>query len=124
MINAHMFIIPNSCGAVGPAMDNYNRRLEAAGFDVRFTEHSEPVVQIWTTNFESDNWADHGPDERTGLERWPSFFPARWFKGFKEGYKKCLLLANGQELVLECNQLDHRYARFGRFEEALAYAMS
>ena len=124
MINAHIFIIPNSCGNVGSAMDVYNRRLETAGFDIRFTSPDEKVVQTWTTNEESDNWADHGPDERTGLSRWPSCFPARWFNGMKEGDKKYLLLQNGKELVLELNQLQHRYARFGRFEEAMAYAIA
>jgi len=124
-----VFIIPNINGKFNECPDfskeSIQRRLTSLGLDLQF-EPDDTIVETWCCNNESDNWHCHGLkiNEETTLPvgTFPSDFPARIFKGKKEGDTVTIhstVLNVDFELTL--NQLSYRYRRFGRVEEALAY---
>jgi hypothetical protein len=86
------------------------------------------LVQIWATDPKSrkdekeysDNWNCHGIDfPKKFLMGWfPSYVPYTLLKDKKEG-DTVKFTYDGVDIELTCCQTQYRYARFGKFEDAL-----
>ena len=127
-ITGDVFIIPNINGTFNKcpdfAQESAQRRFSTLGLDIQF-EPDDTIVETWCCNEESDNWHCHGlkiNEETLPVGTFPSDFPARIFKGKKEGEEITLhSTVLNVDFVLKLNQLSYRYRRFGRFEEVLAH---
>ena len=131
-----IFIVPNQVMRLGSFMtpEWYMERLRRlTGIQMNYGDN---VIQVWVTSKTCDNWCDQymgfqsccgiePEEEKERITRdhrlmgyFPKFFPVKLFENKKEGdiltlYCKELDIT----ILLECNQLDHRYRKFGRFEE-------
>ena len=124
-----VFIIPNINGTFEKcpdfAQESAQRRLTSLGLDLQF-EPDDTIVETWCCNSGSDNWHCHGLKPERGatlsVGSFPTYFPARIFKGKKEGDTVTIhSTVLNMDFELTLNQLAYRYRRFGPFEEALAY---
>lgn len=132
-----IFIIPNSLTALSEmapsARERIKRdlsRLNMNGFRGAGVEENEPLVQLWFTSPECDNWADHNwpgrpfyggkANQYSGL---CSYWPARALMGVEEGTKFVAHMSDykGEEwkLVLTPRQEGYRYRGRGPFEQLL-----
>lgn len=143
-INAKLFIIPNhpyTKQELGwfdmKDWENWANRTQSLldNFEGNLTVE-EPMIQVWATNNECDNFTDHMWQyaEMIGIllsqeeseedykkireERFPSHLPYSLLKGLKEGETLTLRRKDGVEFEFELSQMTTRYA-FGNFEEVL-----
>jgi len=129
-IAGDVFIIPNINDRFNECPDfskeSIQRRLDSLGLEIQF-EDDDTLVETWCCSKESNNWHCHGLKNNRGatlfsVGSFPSVFPARIFKGKKEGDTVTIhSTALNVDFELTLNQLSYRYRRFGRFEEVLAY---
>ena len=128
-ITGDVFIIPNINDKFSECPDfskgSIQRRLDSLGLGIKF-EDNDTMVETWCCNKESDNWHCHGLKLERGatlsVGSFPTYFPARIFKGKKEGDTVTIhSTVLNVDIELTLNQLAYRYKRFGPFEEVLAY---
>jgi hypothetical protein len=129
-----MFIIPNALvkwdELLPSAREDLSRRLQNLGIE----PGSGPLVQVWWTNGDCDNWVSHRWDAQPELfSNISSHLPVSLFEGKVEGDKIRFTLSRAQaqigehyldqpcevEIEVELRQLGFRYQWAGKFEEAL-----
>lgn len=116
-------------------LDHLQNRANKIGLTVNgekvIFKTNEPIIQVWWTGSGSTNWADHGlPEELCGsapnateeecLHRdfMVGSLPYHLIENLKEG-ETLEVEINGKKTTVAANQLNYRYRRFGKFEEAL-----
>lgn len=133
MLNGCMFIIPNALvkwdELLPSALEDLCRRLQNLGISP-----GGPLVQVWWTNGDCDNWVAHRWEDHPELfGNIGSYLPVSLFEGKVEGDKLRFTLARAQaqigehyldqpcevEIEVELRQLGFRYQWAGKFEEAL-----
>lgn len=136
-INGKLFIIPNSpatkqnLGWYNPEnWDNWAKEAQSRlnNFEGNLTVE-EPMIQVWATNKDCDNFADHIADYQkmigadvevaSGNNRFPTHLPLSLLNGLKENDTLVLHLKRGIEIELTLSQTTTRYRRFGNFEDVL-----
>ena len=150
---ASCFIIPNHSGVCTDFLfsaDRYTEEMrkyaELNGFEL--DPEKTKLIQVWWHShegFATDNMYRHscsvvdsdGNEYRWGIDT-PEYMTYDMLKDHKEGevitIKVPIWIGDKDtrrreakeaiaELELELNQLDYRYCRFGRFEEALKYVL-
>jgi len=131
-----VFIVPNSLCALSEmapsARERIKRdlaRLSVYGLLDRVKE-DEPLVQLWFTNKDCDNWLDHHwegmpfyggkENQYAGLA---AYWPVRALMGIEEGdtFKARMVDYKGEEweLILTPNQEGYRYLHHGSFGKVL-----
>jgi len=134
MLNGCMFIIPNALvkwdDIYPSSQKDLVRRLKNLGLE----PGSGPLVQVWWTSGECDNWVAHRWDAQPELfSNIGSYLPVSLFEGKVEGDKLRFTLSRAQaqigehyldqpcevEIEVELRQLGFRYQWAGKFEEAL-----
>jgi len=133
MLNGCMFIIPNALiplDELSPStLEDLTRRLKNLGI-----APEGPLVQVWWTSGDCDNWVAHRWDDHPELfSNISSHLPVSLFEGKVEGDKIRFTLSRAQaqigehyldqpcevEIEVELRQLGFRYQWAGKFEEAL-----
>lgn len=133
MLNGCMFIIPNALiplDELSPStLEDLTRRLKNLGI-----APEGPLVQVWWTSGDCDNWVAHRWDDHPELfSNISSHLPVSLFEGKVEGDKIKFSLSRAQaqvgehyldqpcavEIEVELRQLGFRYQWAGKFEEAL-----
>ena len=133
MLNGCMFIIPNALvkwdELLPSALEDTTRRLQNLGI-----APEGPLVQVWWTSGDCDNWALHLWEDHPELfSNISAFLPVSLFEGKVEGDKIKFTLSRAQawvgehfldqpcavEIEVELRQLGFRYQWAGKFEEAL-----
>jgi hypothetical protein len=128
-----MFIIPNALiplDELSPStLEDLTRRLKNLGI-----APEGPLVQVWWTSGDCDNWVAHRWDDHPELfSNISSHLPVSLFEGKVEGDKIRFTLSRAQaqigehyldqpcevEIEVELRQLGFRYQWAGKFEEAL-----
>jgi hypothetical protein len=136
-VTGNLFIVPNSLCSLSDIMPSGRdriredlKRLNINGFRGSEVTMDEPLVQVWATSPECDNWMDHvwaghpfyegAPNNFQGLTR---YWPVRGLMGVEEGTKfvATMLSHKGEEwkMVLTPCQEGYRYRGRGKFEELL-----
>ena len=132
-LEGDVFIIPNSL--LGPksvltqtSKDILCKTNEFFGFDPE-----SPLVQIWATGMDVDNWGSHRSPKEIGEEAekeirnisgkragyFLDYLPAALFEGKKEGDTVTFQIKD-TSVSLTLRQKGYRYRRFGSFEETLS----
>jgi len=132
-----VFIVPNSLCALSEMAPSAQervredlKRLNINGFRCSEVGLDEPLVQVWVTSPECDNWHCHSwkgmpfyggkENQYAGLTE---FWPARALMGVEEGTKFVAHMSDykGEEwrLVLTPRQEGYRYRGRGPFEQVL-----
>lgn len=134
--NAKIFIIPNSNQKVTAKNENefwVKMRREEAN-EMGLSGNLDEFAQIWICDEENDNLTSHMPEgirkelygkgyEEFGFNKCiPGFIPYDAIKNLNEGDKITLTFPTGVQVELTACQLNYRYRRFGKFEEAREYA--
>jgi hypothetical protein len=128
-----MFIIPNALIPLDElfpsALEDTTRRLRNLGI-----APEGPLVQVWWTSGDCDNWVSHRWEDHPELfSNISAFLPVSLFEGKVEGDKMRFTLSTAQaqvgehyldqpcavEIEVELRQLGFRYQWAGKFEEAL-----
>lgn len=107
-----MFIVPNAIYSA--AWEKVSNRK--ASF-IQDENINLPVVEIWVTGENSDNWGCHGfSNHEVGW--FPYALPVSLLENLKEGDTISIKL-DGEEFHLTAEQLSFRYRSFGPFEDVL-----
>lgn len=132
-----VFIVPNSLGTLREYSPSTRERikrdlsrLNINGFRGADVEDDEPLVEIWATSSECDNWTRHNwlghPFYGGSVNKYQGlceFWPARALMGVEEGAKfvASMVAHDGREwrMVLTPNQEGYRYRGRGNFQQLL-----
>ena len=135
-INGKIFIIPNvpytkkELGWINiKNWENWAEKTQILldNFEGNLTVE-EPMIQVWATNNECDNFTDHLagyarmigiPLEDRRKNKFPTHLPYSLLKDLKEGDTLKLQRKDGVKFELEISQLTTRYPYYGSFEEVL-----
>jgi len=138
VVEGDIFIVPNGAVSINGknkilVPSSAQRILNDAAQCGIAVDGLEPLVQVWATSEESDNWADHGhpagPEfyrgASSGFRGIPTFLPARVLEGKEGEVLELPFDPDGSQseprylLRLTRRQLPYRYRRFGTFENTL-----
>lgn len=114
-----IFIIPNGAWTL-----NTGFGWERLAKKLPNVSGEEKMVQLWWFNPTDSKGVDNSVCHRgDGHEIISEYVPASWLEGLNEGESRTLTFRGG-DVKVTANQLDYRYRRFGKFEEALSQVLS
>jgi len=143
IISGHFFIVPNGFLSLDDeymadfAKQRIRERIERCGWTV---EDDEPLVEVWFTSDDCDNWASHYYEpfmerksesedkNKRGYSYLTHYIPFRLIQGLREAGDLVFMWTNGitgEEKVVRVTaaQLNFRYRRFGAFHELIQELM-